>query len=810
MDSFWQDLRYGVRVLRKSPGFVLVAALILALGIGANTTIFSMLKGVFLRPLPGVPHSDQIVVVAMTSRGGQPWSISYPDYKDMRDRNTLFSALAAESIEAMNVTINQKPERIWGEIVSGNIFSMFGMKAERGRLLTPDDDRAPGGSPVAVISYGLWQTRFGSDPEVAGKTLRIGQQTFTIVGVSPRGFQGGVVGVALDVFVPMAMQKQVMNSDDMLEQRNSHWLIVQGRLKPGVSVRQAQAAMNVLGAQIAKEYPNDEIARRAVALPLWKSPFGSQNYLLPVLTAGLAVVGIVLLVACANVASLMLAKAAGRHREMAIRLAVGASRWRLVRQLLTESVMVSLLGGAAAVVLSLWPAGFLAQLRMPTPFPIVIDTSFDGLVFGFTFVVAVLSGVIFGLAPALQASKVNLVPALKEETTSWLFRRSRMRSGLLVGEIALSLGLLICATLVWKSQASAGHINPGFDARNVELLSMDLDSSGYDRVRGTEFYRRLIEKVKALPGVEEASVAHRLPLLVIPGESRSMKPQGYAPRPNEDLDFMLNKVSPGYFATLRIPMVAGRDFSARDDRAAPAVAIVSDAFAQRYWPNQDALGQKIEMGSRTLTVIGVVRAIKYLQIDEAPRPYVYLAETQEYDGDMTLHVRASGNAAALLPTIEAQVHELDPNLPVFGEQALGDQMQFAMVGYYLAVDFLGGAGLQGLLLAAVGIYGVIAFTVSQRTREIGIRMALGAQPRDVFRLVMGQGLTLALIGVGLGLCLAIALTGLLRSLLYGVSAHDPLTFVGVTVFLIGVALVASFLPARRAMRIAPMAALRHE
>lgn len=810
MESFWQDLRYGIRMLRKNPGFALVAALILALGIGANTTIFSMLKGVILRPLPGVPHADQLVDIITISRGGQPWSISYPDYVDLRDRNTAFSSLAAESMEAMNITMNGKPERLWSEIVSGNMFSMLGISAERGRLLTPDDDRTPGASPVAVISYGLWQSRFGGDPEVAGKTVKIGQQTFTIVGVAPRGYQGGIVGVALDVFVPLMMQPQVMNSESILNQRNDHWLILQGRLKPGVSLAQARASMDVLGAQLTKEYPNDEIARRAAALPLWKSPFGSQFYLLPVITAGLAVVGIVLLVACANVASLMLAKAAGRHREMAIRLAVGASRPRLVRQLLTESLMVSLLGGAAALLLSLWPAAFFSQLRIPTPFPIVIDTSFDGLVFGFTFVIAVLSGVIFGLAPALQASKVNLVPALKEETTSWLFGRSKMRSGLLVAEIALSLGLLISAGLVWKSQASASHIDPGFDARNVELLSMDLDSSGYEEARGSQFYAQLLERVRALPGVEAASLAHRLPLLVVGGSSRTMKPAGYTARANEDLDFMFNKISPGYFATLHIPMVAGRDFSARDDRDGPAVVIVNETFARQYWPAQDPIGQKIEMGSTAATVIGVARDIKYMQINEAPRPYVYIPEAQEFSGDMTLHVRATGDASALLPTLEAQIHEMDPNLPIFGAQPLAEQMKFSMFGYYLAVDFLGGAGLQGLLLAAVGIYGVIAFTVSQRTREIGIRMALGAKPRDIFRLVMGQGLRLALVGVGLGLCLAIALTGLLRSLLYGVSAHDPITFISVTIFLVGVSAVASFLPARRAMKIAPMEALRYE
>ena len=810
MESVWQDLRYGLRVLRKNPGFALVAALILALGIGANTTIFSMLKGVILRPLPGVPHSDQIVDINMYSRGGAPWPVSYPDYKDMRDRNTVFSSLAAETLQTVNVTINRKPERVWGELVTGNMFEMLGVNAERGRLLAPEDDGAPGANPVVVIGYGFWKSRFGGDPEIAGKSMRIGQRTFTIVGVAPRGYQGGIVGVAAELFVPVSMQAQLMNGESSLDKRDTHWLFVQGRLKPGVTLAQAEAAMDVVGAQISKEYPDDEVARRAAAMPISKSPFGSQRYLLPVLTAGLAVVGIVLLVACANVASLMLAKAAGRQREMAIRLAVGASRWRLVRQLLTESLLVSLIGGAAALLLSLWPAAFLSQVRVPTPLPIVIDTSFDSLVFGFTFLVALASGIVFGLAPALQASKVTLVPALKEDTGSWLFGRSRMRSALLVGEIALSLGLLIGAVLVWRSQASAAKIDPGFDARNVQLVSIDLDSSGYAETRGQQFDAQLLERVRALPGVQSAGLAHRLPLAVIASESRSFKPEGYISRPNEDLDIEYNKISPGYFSTLHIPLVAGRDFGPQDSSQSPQVAIVNQTFAQRYWPNQDPIGRKIDLEPDTVTVIGVAGDIKYLQIDEAPLPYVYLPLAQHYAGDVTLHVRSSGDPAALLPAIETQVRALDADLPVYGAESLNEQMRFSMVGFYLAEDFLGGAGLQGLLLAAVGIYGVIAFSVTQRTREIGIRVALGAKPRDIFRLVMGQGLRLALVGVGLGLCLAIALTGFLRSLLYGVSAHDPITFIGVTVFLVGVALVASFLPARRAMKIAPMEALRYE
>ena len=810
MDSLWQDLRYAIRVLRKNPGFTLVATLILALGIGANTTIFSMLKGVILRPLPGVPHADQIVDVLMYSRGGEPWPVSYPDYKDMRDRNTVFTSLSAETLQTMNFTMNRKPERVEGELVTGNMFEMLGVKAERGRLLTADDDRAPGASPVVALSYAFWKSRFGGDPDIAGKTMRIGQQSFTIVGVAPRGYQGGVVGVAAQLFVPITMQAQLMNGEISLESRDTHWLFVQGRLKPGVTMAQAQAAMDVIGAQISKEYPNTEIARRAAAVPISKFPFGSQQYLLPVLTAGLAVVGIVLLVACANVASLMLAKAAGRQREMAVRMAVGASRGRLVRQLLTESILLSLIGGAAALLLSLWPAGFLSQVRVPTPVPIVIDTSFDSLVFGFTFLMALASGIVFGLAPALQSSKVTLVPALKEDTGNWLFGRSRMRSALLVGEIALSLGLLIGAVLVWRSQASAAKINPGFDAHNVQLLSIDLDSSAYPEARGRQFDAQLLERVRALPGVQSVSLAHRLPLAVIESESREFKPEGYVSRPSEDLNLEYNKISPGYFATLRIPMIEGRDFGAQDTADATQVAIVNRTFAARYWPNQDPIGRKIEMTPGSVTVVGVVADIKYLEIEEAPTPYVYFPLSQHYAGDVTLHVRSAGDPAALLPTIEAQVRALDPDLPVFGAETLSEQTRFSMIGFYLAEDFLGGAGLQGLLLAAVGIYGVIAFSVTQRTREIGIRMALGAKPRDVFALVMGQGFRLALIGVALGLCLAVAVSGLLKNLLYGVSPHDPLTFAGVTIFLVAVALVASFLPARRAMKIAPMEALRYE
>ncbi len=812
MRTLWQDARFGLRMLGKSPGFALVAALTLALGIGANTTIFTMLKSMILRPLPGARAADQLVVVVQRTVGGNPWTFSYLDYKDLRDRNQVFESLAASTPAPLSVRYGEKAERTWGEVMTGNNFEMLGVRAAMGRLLTPDDDRTPGAHPVAVVSYRFWSTRMGADPNVIGKTLFIGTMPFTVIGVTDPAYHGSTVGLTLDVYVPTMMSREVIPAWGFLGHRDSSWLLVQGRLKPGIGLAQARASLHVLGAQMLKEFPNRQIREKTELLPLPRSPFGGQSILFPILTVVMVVVGIVLLIACSNVANLMLARAAGRAREIAIRQALGAGRWRLVRQLLTESVLVSLLGGAASIALSLWANQHFANLKIPAPYPVVLDANFDGGVFAFTLLLAVLSGVVFGLAPALHASKTDLVHALKEETGSRKFARSRLRSGLLVAQVALSLVLLIGAVLVLRSEGYATKIDVGFDADNVVTSAMDLTASGYSADAGRTFYRRLLERVRALPGVASATLSETLPLHVIGGASETVDVEGYTPQRNEDMAFYYARISPGYFANMRIRMIAGRDFDEHDDKNSAAVGIVNEQFARRFWRGQNPLGHRIQINNQWRRVVGVVHDVKVETLTEEPTSYVYMPLEQAYTGDMIVQARAASAAAApeVLGAIQKTVHEMDPNLPVFNTRTLRQHMEFAFVGYALASELLGVAGLQALVLAGIGIYGVIAFLVTQRTREIGIRMALGAQAGDVMRVLLWQGMRMAFLGAAIGLALAAGATRAMGALLYGVSARDPLTFAGVTVFLLLVAALACWLPARRAMRVDPIVALRYE
>jgi predicted permease len=812
MRTLWQDARFGLRMLAKSPGFALVAALTLALGIGANTTIFTMLKSMILRPLPGVRTAEQLVVVVQRTVEGHPWTFSYLDYKDLRDRNQVFESLAGSSPVALSVRFGEKAERTWGEVMTGNNLEMLGVHAALGRLLTPDDDRTPGAHPVAVVSYRFWSTRMGGDPNVIGKTLFIGTVPFTVIGVTDPAYHGSTVGLTLDVYVPAMMVHEVVPAWDFLGHRDSGWLLLQGRLKPGISFAQARASLRVVGAQMLKEFPNRQIREKTELLPLSRSPFGGQAILFPVLTVVMVVVGIVLLIACSNVANLMLARAAGRVREIGIRQALGAGRWRLVRQLLTESVLVSLLGGAASVALSLWASQHFANLKIPAPYPVVLDANFDGGVFAFTLLLAVLSGVVFGLAPALQASKTDLLHALKEETGSRKFTRSRLRSGLLVAQVALSLVLLIGAVLVLRSGGFAARIDVGFDPDNVVVSAMDVAASGYSADAGRAFYRRLLEQVRALPGVESASLSENLPLQVIGGSSTMVDVEGYTPQRNEDMSFHYARISPGYFANMRIRTIAGRDFDEHDDKNSADVAIVNQQFARRFWPGQEPLGHRIRIHDRWRRVVGVVHDVKVETLTEEPTSYVYMPLEQAYTGDMIVQARAASAAAVpgVLGAIQKTVQDMDPNLPVFNTRTLRQHMEFAFVSYGLTSELLGVAGLQALVLAGIGIYGVIAFLVTQRTREIGIRMALGAQAGDVVRVLLWQGMRMALLGAAIGLVLAAAATRAMGALLYGVSARDPLTFAGVTVFLLGVAALACYLPARRALRVDPIVALRYE
>jgi predicted permease len=811
MGKLIQDVRYGLRMLAKSPGTTAMAVLTLALGIGANTTIFSWVRALLLEPLPAAREAQHLAVVSLTSPDGSETSLSYPDYVDYRDRNAVLEGLTAYDLQAVNLGGGDKPERLWGMIVSGNYFDVLGVSPRPGRGFLPDEDKEPGAHPVAVISHGLWQRRFGGDPALVGRDVTLNNHPFKIVGIAPPDFHGNYPGLSLDVWVPLMMQNVVVPGADRLKMRGNHWLDGTVRLKPGVSRQQAQAEMTALADRLGQERGSAPgRSPRFGLIPLGRS--GAGEILGPVLFALLGVVTVVLLIACANIANLMLAKASQRRREAAVRLALGASRARLVRQFLTESVMLSLLGGAAGLLMTQWTSGLLLLLVPPTEFPVSFTIPLDGKIFLFSLVVSLATGILFGLAPALQASAADPSPAMKgDESPAGRHRgRARLRGALVVAQVSLSLILLVCGGLFLRSFDRARRFDTGFTAKGVLLASLDLFPSGYDVERGRALYRQILERMPSLPGVESVSLGRKIPLSFQGTSSNSLVVEGYTPAKDEEAWAFYNVVAPGYFRTLRVPLAEGRDFEASDGEQAQLVTIVNESFARRYWKGQDAVGRRIQYGEDWVTVIGVARDEKYHKLDEAPAPYMFLSVPQFYRPDMTLHLRVKGDPMALAPAVQREILALDAGLPVFSVRTLEASVGAARMPQRLGGLLLGSFGTLALLLASVGLYGVMAFSVSQRFREVGIRMAVGATPGDILRMILGQGMLLAGIGVALGLAGSIVAGRLLADLLFGVSALDPLTILGVPALLSAVALLACYLPARRATRVEPSAALRTE
>ncbi|MBA2340007.1 MAG: ABC transporter permease [Pyrinomonadaceae bacterium] len=812
MTTLMQDMRYAVRVLLKHPGFTAVAVLSLALGIGVNTATFSVLDAVLLRSLP-ISQPDQLVTVFTQREAELNSGFSYPDYVDYRDRNEVFSGMIAWDGVSLNLSVGDATERISGQLVTGNYFDVLGVRATQGRTFLPEEDRTPGSAPVAVISHGFWQKQFGGAPGVLGKQVTINNHSFSIIGVAPAGFTGAERGAAPDIWVPMMMQEQARPGSQLLSKRTSRWLLVMGRLKPGITIEQAQARMIVLAGQLAHANPNATEAAIVLA-PGDKGHTRNISSLAFPLKILMAVVALVLLIACANVANLLLARAASRRKEISIRLAIGASRARLVRQLLTESILLSLVGGAISLVVALWTTDVFKSF-----IPNALDISLDARVLGFTLLLALASGVLFGLAPALAASRPDLVPTLKDETGSYEQKGGRwnLRSLLVVAQIALSLIVLTGAGLFIKSLQNLQSIDPGFQAENLIVMSLDLRPNGYDEKRGQAFYRDLMERVENLPGVESASLA-RVVRLSLGGSRRTVAIEGYEARPGESLEIDFNNVGTRYLQTMRIPIVHGRDFTEQDREGAKGAVIINETMARRYFSGQDPIGKRLTypvppgatQPPTTLEIVGVAKDGKYRNLREEQRPSFYTSFLQSYQPNMTLHVRATSDTGTVVNAVRREVQTLDKNLPIFDARTLAEQRSNSLYTEQLSAALLSVFGVLALLLASVGIYGVMAYSVSQRTHEIGIRMALGAQTRDVLHLVLGQGMKLTLVGIGAGLLGAFAVTRMLTSLLYGVSATDPLVFFGVAGLLAGVALFACYLPARRAMKIDPMIALRYE
>jgi len=835
METFWQDVRYGFRVLRASPGFAAVAVLSLALGIGANTSIFSVVNAALLRPLP-VTQPDQLVFVFNGSLTNPYSTSSYPDYVDYRDKNEVFSEFLTYSSITMSARADDQTDLISGSIVSGNFFDALGVRAAMGRTFLPEEDATPGTHPVAVISHGMWERRFGGDPKIIGQQLTLNGHAFTIVGVAPRDFNGPEVLENNDIYVPTMMQALVrpprggfsgdMNPD-LLGQRGSRWMRMIGRLKPGVGIEQAQAAMSTIADGLAQAYPENNRNTIATLFPVNKVDPQAYTQLVSVAALLLAVVAMVLLIACANVANLLLARASARRKEIAIRLAMGASRSRLVRQLLTESVLLSLAGGVVGLLFALWTIDLLKTATPPDGiFSFTLDYKLDGRVLAFTFLLSLATGVIFGLAPALQASRPDLVPALKDEASAAARGRRRfsLRSLLVVAQVALSLVLLIGAGLFLRSLNNAQSIDPGFNADKILDAQLNINLLRYTKAQGREFYRQVIERIEALPGVESASLARIVPMsgggrtssLLIQGQQgpdNVSRSEGTGPDVDNQYTVNTNVVGLKYFSTMGIPLLQGRDFTPQDNEGGPLAAIVNEAFARRHFDGEDALGKRLSFRGAQgpwIEIVGVARDIKYRTLGEAPRPTVYVPLSQNHETGMALHVRTIGDPVSVAGAVRREVQALDQNLPVTNLQpmsaVLGSSLFAARMGAVLLAIF----GLLALLLAAVGLYGVMSYTVARRTREIGIRMALGAQTGNVLRLVLKEGMVLVGGGVAAGLIVAAAVTRLLASFLYGVSPLDAATFAAIPLVLALAALLATYLPARRAAKVDPMIALRYE
>lgn len=811
VETWIQDVRFAFRLLRRSPVFTLTAALSLAIGIGANTTIFSVASALLLRPLPGLSAPDRLVDIGRTRHGQGFDTSSYPNYLDLRQRTTTLSGVYAYRGEpqAMSLAGSDSAESVYGASVTGNYFAVLGTQPAAGRFFTDADDK-PGRNAVTVLSYELWQRRFGADPQIVGRTITLTSQSYMVIGVAPRGFQGTTL-LRSDLWVPLSVQASGPGNVNMFTNRRIVWLLMGGRLKPGVTVQQADAEARAIGETLGREYRENEdrgfrVARSAV-IP------GRINFVATFIGLLMGIVGLVLLIACVNVAGMLLARAATRQREIAVRLAIGAGRGRLVRQLLTESVMLFGSGCAVGLVISQWLTALLLALLPQLPMPVGIEMTLDWRALTATIAVTLVAAVLSGLVPALQASSPQLVPALRREGLDHP-ARLRLRNAFVAGQITLSLLLVIAAALFLRALGHATSIQPGFDQAGVDVASIDLALAGYKDQTGLEFARALVDRARALPGASSVVLATDLPLDGSRMSFGNLRPPGSGETRFDGPPVDWNVVTPGFFKTMGVRLLRGRDFSDADGPGAARVAIVNEALSRRYWGSEDPIGRQLEVvtpmspQSALMTVVGVAANAQFVSLGDTESAYVYVPLAQQYRSQVSLMVKSA--SGTMIPQIRALVREMNPNLPVTLAMPLSEVTAIGLVPQRIAAAVAGSLGIVGLLLAAIGIYGVTSYAVSRRTHEIGIRIALGADRGGVLRLVLRQALVLTAIGVGIGVIGAVALSQLLRSLLFGISSVDPIAFGGAVALLALTALTASYIPARRAARVDPMVALRAE
>jgi predicted permease len=806
----WQDFRYSLRMLRKSPGVTLIIVLSIGLAIGANTTVFTWLESLVLNPTPLVKDNGMLVAVNSANKdgiGGEADPFSYLTYLDWRDKTQSFDGLIAHTIIRLNVRQGNEPqgEPVWGEIVSGNYFDVLGVPAVLGRTFSLDEERSA--APVTVLNYRLWQRRFGGDGSVIGRQIRLNGAQFTVIGVAPEGFEGVLAAYSHDLWIPVTLQP-VLQGRNRISDRNDRWLQGTARLKRGVTLVQANEEMRLLARNISQGRGETPITGAVVKL--MRERFSGVGFY-PLFSALLAVTALVLLIACANVANLLLARAAARGKEISIRLALGAKRSHIIRQLMTESLLLSLIGGCAGLLFARWAKGFVIMLSPPTPQPRFWSLEMDWRTILVAFLVTVFTALVFGLVPALRAAKTDLVTALKEEGRGASSSRSRLRSALIIAQVALSLVALVSAGLFLRSMREAQRIDVGFsDPNHLLLLGTDFNMAGLKREDGLAAADRLLERVRALSGVSSASLSTMVPLGFGGHAYTPTKVEGYVLAPDEDVTIERVIVSDDYFETMGVPIVEGRGITAQDRSDAQRVAVVNEAFAKRYYPGQDPIGKRTDQGQGWATVVGVAKNGKYRELNEAPSPLIYSSLQQWYVPAITLHIRTVNNPKMLTETARSVFAGINANLPILDPRTMTEHMGAATFRQSFGAVTLSTFGVLALLITAVGLYGVLSYFVTQRRKEIAIRMAIGATPTQVMNLVLKQGLLLTLIGIIVGSGFAWIVGRLMQSQVLEVSKSDPLTFIGGVLLLIAMATAASFVPARRATKVDPLVALKYE
>ena len=812
IETTLQDLRFGLRMLRRDPGFSILALLCLTLGIGANAAVFSWVEGILFRPYPLVTHQERLLAITRTARGEAGHTgLSWPDFVDLRRSCTLFDSFFVSKITGTTLSIGDRAERTSGSIVSANYFDAIGVHPILGRGFEPGEDVGRNAHPVTVISYQLWKRRFNGDPQIIGKTQRLDGVLHTIVGVAPQGFYGTFVGWAMQFWVPASMEEVFEDGGYKLEDRDARWIEAFARLKPGVTIQQAQNEVSAVAQHLEADYPATNRGRNVKLWALWQTPFNNAGTLLPTLEIMLAVVVFVLLIACANVGNLLLVRSFARRHEMTVRLAVGASRGCIVKQLFTEGLILAACGAVAGLLVAHWCRHALVLL-----FParggvaMYLPGEIDWRVLLLSAGVCLLATLLLGLVPAMQTSKIDLAGALKADSAGVVGSRGRawVRSGLVIVQVSLSFVLLVGAGLLIQSLQKIRTSSPGFSTHGVMFTGIGLVSAGYDAQRAQNFQDQLIDRVKAMPGVESVVFARMTPLSYGSFSSAPIAVDGYDVPREERPTVEYNEVGPDYFATMGIPFVSGREFTRADDERAALVAIVNETMAAKFWRGRSAIGQRIQVKDRWMQIVGVAKDSKYRSVREAAEPFFYVPLRQNFSVSAALFIRTALSPETVAVSLAQEVHALDASLAPYELITLQEQLDRSTSPQLVAVTLVSVLGALALLLAVIGLYGVMSYAVSQSTRELGLRMALGAGASNVLRLVISRGLALMLGGVLLGAAVALGLTRLLGNLLYHVSPRDPLAF-GVALAVMTIAaLAACFLPAWRATRTDPAEALR--